>query len=188
MAIREVLNIPNPLLYEISEPVTRFDRELRNLARDMFDTMYAANGVGLAGVQVGVLKRILVIDLADNGFIKGVFINPKVKTQSEEMQNGEEGCLSVPGLSANLARPREVTVEYQDLTGNTKEVNAELLMARALLHEMDHLDGKVFVDLLEPDLKTELNDDIERIKQGLKPIGTKEPKYRTERMAIRSKS
>lgn len=188
MAIREVLNIPNPLLYEVSEPVTRFDRELRNLARDMFDTMYAANGVGLAGVQVGVLKRILVIDLADNGFIKGVFINPKVKTQSEEMQHGEEGCLSVPGLSANLARPRKVTVEYQDLTGNTKEVNAELLMARALLHEMDHLDGKVFVDLLEPDLKTELNDDIERIKQGLKPIGTKEPKYRTERMAIRSKS
>ena len=104
------------------------------------------------------------------------------------MQHGEEGCLSVPGLSANLARPREVIVEYQDLTGNTKEVNAELLMARALLHEMDHLDGKVFVDLLEPDLKTELNDDIERIKQGLKPIGTKEPKYRTERMAIRSKS
>ena len=76
MAIREVLNIPNPLLYKVSEPVTRFDRELRNLARDMFDTMYAANGVGLAGVQVGVLKRILVIDLADNGFIKGVFINP----------------------------------------------------------------------------------------------------------------
>ena len=95
MAIREVLNIPNPLLYKVSEPVTHFDRELRNLARDMFDTMYAANGVGLAGVQVGVLKRILVIDLADNGFIKGVFINPKVKTHSKEMQHGEEGCLSV---------------------------------------------------------------------------------------------
>ena len=175
------------MLYKVSEPITVFDRDLRNLARDMFDTMYAANGVGLAGVQIGVLKRILVIDLTDNGFVKGIFINPKVTRRSSEIQTGEEGCLSVPGLSANLVRPKTVTVEYQDLTGNKKKIDAEMLMTRALLHEMDHLDGKVFVDLLEPELKTELSEDIDRIKKGLKPLSSREPDYRRERITIQSR-
>lgn len=178
MAIRKILTIPNPTLYKVSEPITKFDSSLRPLVRDMFDTMYEAHGVGLAGVQIGVLKRILVIDLEEMGFVKGVFINPEVAKQSEETQDGEEGCLSVPGLAANLVRPKWVKVKYQTLTGEEKFVEGEMLMARALLHEMDHLDGKVFVDQLEPDLKLELKDDIEAIKQGKEPSSAKVPEYR----------
>ncbi len=178
MAVREIVTIPDKRLYQVSEPITEFNSSLRPLVRDMFDTMYAAKGVGLAAVQIGVLKRILVIDLEDVGFVKGVYVNPRVVEQSEEIQEGEEGCLSVPGLSAELVRPRWVKVGYQNLEGDEKFVEGEMLMARALLHEMDHLDGKVFVDQLEPDLKLELADDIELIKKGKLPSEPVTPGYR----------
>lgn len=169
MSIRKVLTIPNPVLYERSEEVIKFDRSLRNLVRDLFDSMYAASGVGLASVQVGILKRVLVIDLMDNAMHKGAFVNPHVIETSNEMQDGNEGCLSVPGLSLPLQRPKRVKVGYQDLTGKEQIIEAEDLMARALLHEMDHLDGKVFVDLLEPDIRKQAEPDIQLIKMGKLP-------------------
>lgn len=178
MAVRKILTIPDSRLYKVSEKITDFKADLRDLVRDMFDTMYAAHGVGLAGVQIGVLKRILVIDLIDHGFTKGVFINSHVLEESKEKQHGEEGCLSVPGLSAQLDRPRWVKIGYQNLAGQEMTIEAEMLMARALLHEMDHLDGKVFIDQLETDLRLSLDDDIELIKQGKEPKQTAEPSYR----------
>ncbi len=167
MAIRIILTIPDPVLYTSSLPVTSFGRDLRNLVRDMYDTMNKANGVGLAAVQAGVLQRVLIIDLEHQGFRKGVFINPVLLESSGE-QRSEEGCLSVPGLSVPLTRPKKVVVEYQNLSGRTERVEAENLFARALLHEMDHLDGKVFIDLLEPDLRLAHAEEIEKIKQGIR--------------------
>lgn len=167
MAVRPVLTIQDERLYKVSAVVKKFDRDLRNLVRDMFESMDAAAGVGLAAVQIGVLERVLVIDLVEKGFLKGAFVNPYVIEASAEMQIGEEGCLSVPGLSAELKRPRWVKIGYQDLSGAKKTVEGEMLLARAFLHEMDHLDGKVFVDQLEPKLHEALAGDIDRIKHGL---------------------
>lgn len=181
MAIRSVLTIQDKRLYQPSEPVERFDRELRDLVRDMFDSMAAEGGVGLAAVQIGVLRRVIVIDLAEKGFIKGAFVNPKLLEASAEMQEGEEGCLSVPGLSASLKRPNWVKIGYQDMSGNAKTVDAEMLLARAFLHEMDHLDGKVFVDQLEPRLHQLLAGDVDRIKRGLRVERPAEPRYRNRK-------
>lgn len=182
MAVKPVLTIQDERLYKVSEPIKKFDRELRDLVRDMFDSMAHEGGVGLAAVQIGILKRVLVIDLVEKGFIKGAFINPHLVEASEEMQDGEEGCLSVPGLSAELKRPRWVKIGYQDMSGNKKTVEGEMLLARAFLHEMDHLDGKVFVDQLEPKLHKQLAGDIDRIKHGLPIDHPIEPKYRNKKV------
>lgn len=181
MAVKPVLTIQDARLYQVSEPIKKFDRALRDLVRDMFDSMASEGGVGLAAVQIGVLQRVLVIDLVEKGFVKGAFINPHLIEASEEMQDGEEGCLSVPGLSAELRRPRHVKIGYQDLSGNKKTIEGEMLLARAFLHEMDHLDGKVFVDQLEPKLHKTLAGDIKRLKQGLPVEEPVEPKYRNKK-------
>lgn len=184
--VKPILTIQDKRLYQVSESIKKFDRSLRDLVRDMFDSMIEEGGVGLAAVQIGVLKRVLVIDLVQKGFIKGAFVNPRVIEASDEMQDGEEGCLSVPGLSAELKRPRWVKIGFQDLSGNEKTVEGEMLLARAFLHEMDHLDGKVFVDQLEPKLHKELAGDIDRIKQGLPVKEPHEPKYRNKKQKIAS--
>ena len=181
MAVKPVLTIQDKRLYQVSEPIKKFDRDLRDLVRDMFDSMAAEGGVGLAAVQIGVLKRVLVIDLVEKGFIKGAFVNPRLIESSEEMQDGEEGCLSVPGLSAELKRPRWVKIGYQDMSGNEKTVEGEMLLARAFLHEMDHLDGRVFVDQLEPAIHKLLAGDVERIKHGESIEYPAEPKYRNRK-------
>ncbi len=181
MAVRPILTIQDARLYQVSEPVKKFDKDLRDIVRDMFESMAEQGGVGLAAVQIGGLKRVLVIDLVEKGFIKGAFINPHLIEASDEMQEGEEGCLSVPGLSADLKRPRWVKIGYHDLSGNQKVVEGEMLLARAFLHEMDHLDGKVFVDQLEPKIHKMLAGDIDRIKKGLPVEHEVEPKYRNKR-------
>lgn len=181
MAVKPVLTIQDERLYKVSDPVTKFDKGLRDLVRDMFDSMAAEGGVGLAAVQIGILKRVLVIDLVEKGFIKGAFINPRLLEASKDMQDGEEGCLSVPGLSAELKRPKWVKIGYQDMSGNEKVVEGEMLLARAFLHEMDHLDGKVFVDQLEPDIHKMLAGDVDRIKKGLPVEHPEEPRYRNKK-------
>ena len=178
MAVKEVLSIPNPILYKISEPIIVFDRSLRGLVRNLYDTMAESNGVGLAAVQIGVRKRVLVIDLVKNGFKKGVFINPKLIEKSDEEYLGEEGCLSVPGIYSQLSRSKYVKIEYQDLIGEKNIIEAEMLMARAVLHEMDHLDGKVFVDQLEPEFKTEIESELNLLLQGKPLKQSKVPAYR----------
>ena len=145
MAYRKVRTEEDEVLRKVSKEVKKFDESLWTLLDDMADTMYEENGVGLAAPQIGILKRIFVIDIGE-GLIE--FINPEVITTEGE-QFGEEGCLSVPNKYGNVRRPNYVKMRAMDRHGNLFEVEGTELMARAMLHENDHLDGKLYVDLVE---------------------------------------
>jgi peptide deformylase len=152
MAVLPILEAPHPLLKARTAPVEAFDEGLRKLALDMFDTMYLAPGIGLAAPQVGVLKRLCVADVSDRK--KGeeprrlALVNPEVVWRSSEGDTQEEGCLSLPNQFADVSRPRAVRVRYRDLEGVERELEADGLLARCLQHEIDHLDGVLFVDRL----------------------------------------
>ena len=150
MAVLPILEAPHPLLKVKAEPADPADASLRALARDMLETMYVAPGIGLAAPQVGVLKRLFVVDVADKkkGEVPAptVLLNPEIAWRSEEEVALEEGCLSVPGHFAEVLRPREVRMRYQDLEGELREIEADGLLARCLQHELDHLDGVLFID------------------------------------------
>ncbi|RJX66001.1 peptide deformylase [Tsuneonella suprasediminis] len=169
MAIREILEVPDPRLKTVSTPVTQFDDELRELVSDMFETMYDAPGIGLAAIQVGVPLRVLVIDLqpedpdappveCDHDGHKHthpatkkdprVFINPEILDPADELATYQEGCLSVPDIYADVDRPATCRVHYQDIDGVTHEEDMEGLMATCIQHEMDHLEGILFIDHL----------------------------------------
>ncbi len=169
MAIREILEVPDPRLKVVSEPVTEFDDALKTLVSDMFETMYAAPGIGLAAIQVGVPKRLLVIDLQPEDTdaepeacdhdghhhhhypLKKeprVFVNPVILDPAEELATYQEGCLSVPEIFADVDRPASCRVRYQDLEGETHEEAMEGMMATCIQHEMDHLEGILFIDHL----------------------------------------
>ena len=145
MAIRELRKAPDEILFKKSRPVTAFDERLRELLDDMADTMYEANGVGLAAVQVGILKRICVIDDGE-GLIE--LINPVI-TEESGSQTGTEGCLSFPGKWGIVTRPEHVTVRAFDRDGNEVEFKGSGLLARAFCHEIEHLDGHAFVEKAE---------------------------------------
>lgn len=153
MAIREILIWPDPRLLEVSQPVEQIDDEIKTLVADMLETMYDADGVGLAAPQVGVQKRVVVIDIygaeADrpSGEEPLVLINPVFEHKEGEL-SWEEGCLSVPGETGSVTRSAKVRVRYLDVEGNEQVLEAEGLKAVALQHECDHLDGKLFVDYL----------------------------------------
>lgn len=145
--IRPILKYGAPELETKSEPIARFDEEIKTLAQDMLETMYAAPGIGLAAPQVGVNLRLMVIDITA-GEEQGhqiIFTNPEI-TEQEGSQEEEEGCLSIPGFTAVVERPNKVHVVGQDLEGNSQEMDAEGLLARALCHEIDHLDGILYLD------------------------------------------
>lgn len=178
MAIKKIRTLADPVLYKVSSKVEKFDGKIRNLIRDMYDTMYEEHGVGLAAVQIGVLKRVIIIDLENSGFIKGVFINPEVVYESPDFQFGEEGCLSVPGVTANLKRPKHVRISYQTMFGEIREVEGRDLLARALLHEIDHINGKVFVDQLEVEERQNVENEIQEVKKGRRPENFRKPNYR----------
>lgn len=150
MTIRPILTAPDPRLKAVSEPVAKVDDEIRKLADDLLDSMYAADGIGLAAVQVGVPKRMLVMDIAqaNGGREPMVFINPKILWASEEMAKAEEGCLSVPEIWDDVERPAKIRAEYQDRDGKVQTLEADGLLACCLQHEMDHLDGVLFLDHL----------------------------------------
>jgi peptide deformylase len=155
MAILPIIETPDPRLRQISTPVEAIDAELQTLIDDMFETMYAAPGIGLAAIQVGVPKRLLVIDLqeeedADGKPIKAprVFINPEILDASEALQVYSEGCLSVPDQYAEVERPAVIRARWQDREGRTHEEQLDGLLAICLQHEMDHLDGILFIDHL----------------------------------------
>jgi peptide deformylase len=150
MAIREILVVPNPVLKQVSEPVTQVDDELRALMDDMLETMYDAPGVGLAAIQIGVPKRVIVMDLARAEEPKEprYFVNPEIVWKSEETAPYEEGCLSVPDYFDEVLRPAKVRVRYLDYQGAPVEEEAEGLFAVCIQHEMDHLDGVLFIDHL----------------------------------------
>jgi peptide deformylase len=148
MALRDIVIIPDKRLRLVSEPAQRIDDELRRLVDDMFETMYDAPGIGLAAIQVGVPKRVITMDLAKKEEPKApqVFINPQVLWQSEEKAVYEEGCLSIPEFYEEVERPAKVRVKYLDLGGNEQELEAEELLATCLQHEIDHLNGILFID------------------------------------------
>lgn len=148
MTLRTIVSYPDPVLAATAERVEVFDEELRQLADDMAETMYAAPGVGLAANQVGVLKRIIVVDVTDDqtGLLK--LVNPEIAWTSETLADHEEGCLSLKGLYEHVKRPDEVIVRAQSVTGEPIEIKAEGLLAVCLQHEIDHLNGIVFIDHL----------------------------------------
>jgi peptide deformylase len=170
MAIREILEVPDPRLKIVSKPVEVFDDALKTLAADMLETMYAAPGIGLAAIQVGVPLRLLVIDLQEEDeeaeavechthggephFHKPVkreprvFVNPEILSPSEELNVYTEGCLSVPEIYAEVERPKTIRARWQDLEGNVHEEDMDGMWATCLQHEMDHLEGVLFIDHL----------------------------------------
>jgi peptide deformylase len=150
MAVRPILVIPDARLRAVADPIEEIDDDVRALARDMLDTMYDAPGIGLAAPQIGVMKRIVVMDLAkeDEEPAPMVLINPEILKVSEETQVTEEGCLSIPELYYEVERPAEVTVRYTDLDGKTIEVEAKERLAVCMQHELDHLDGVLYIDYL----------------------------------------
>jgi len=147
MALLPILHYPDPRLHTKASPVTEVTDELRTLIRDMAETMYEAPGVGLAATQVNVHKRIVVIDVSEDKTGLRVFINP-VLSRCEGSQVGEEGCLSVPGIYDKVERAERVTITYMDLDGTERKLEAEGLLAVCIQHEIDHLNGTVFVDHL----------------------------------------
>jgi peptide deformylase len=149
MALLPILEYPDPRLKKVATPVAAVTADIRRLVRDLAETMYAAPGVGLAATQVNVHKRVLVIDISDHKDDLRVFINPELLAAEGEAEC-EEGCLSVPGYYDKVTRAARVRVRAQDEHGETFELDAEGLLAVCIQHEMDHLEGKVFVEYLSP--------------------------------------
>ena len=149
MAIREILEFPDPRLRTVARPVERFDQDLAELVEDLFETMYAEKGIGLAATQVNAHQRVLVMDTSDGRDRPRAFVNPEI-ISADGTQIYEEGCLSVPGIYAKVERAERITVRARHPDGSEFTVDLEGLDAVCLQHEVDHLDGKVFVDYLSP--------------------------------------
>ena len=154
MARLPIIEFPDPRLRTVAKPVERVDKRIRQLIEDMFETMYAAPGIGLAATQVDVHQRLLVLDISEDNSQPMVFINPQILS-AEGSQVYQEGCLSVPGIYAEVKRAGTITVAALDREGEPFEISADGLLAICIQHEMDHLTGQVFVDYLSP-LKREL--------------------------------
>ncbi|RAK59902.1 peptide deformylase [Phenylobacterium hankyongense] len=150
MALREILVVPHPILKQVSEPVAKVDDDLRALMDDMLETMYDAPGIGLAAIQIGVPKRVIVMDIARPEEPKQprYYVNPEIVWASEETLPYEEGCLSVPEIYDEVERPARVKLRYLNYQGEPVEEDAEGLFAVCIQHEMDHLDGVLFIDHL----------------------------------------
>ena len=150
MAVREIIKLPDKRLRLVSEPIKRVDAGIRKLVEDMFETMYAAPGIGLAAIQVGVGKRLFTADLSkkEEAHEPQVFINPEIAWASDEKAIHEEGCLSIPEYYEEVERPVQVKVKYLDLDGKAHEIEADGLLARCVQHEIDHINGVLFIDHL----------------------------------------
>ena len=150
MAILPILCYPDPRLHKVAKPVERVDERIQTLVKDMLETMYDAQGIGLAATQVDVHERVIVIDVSEERNQPMVLINPEIVWASEEKQLGDEGCLSVPGIYDGVERSVAVRLRALDADGASREIEAEGLLAICMQHEMDHLQGKVFVEYLSP--------------------------------------
>ena len=150
MALRDILILPDKRLRQVSEPVKKIDAAIRKLVEDMLETMYDAPGIGLAAIQVGTPKRVVTMDIAKKDEPKNpqVYVNPEIVWVSEEKAINEEGCLSIPEFYDDVERPAQVKVKYLDLEGSLREVEASGLLATCLQHEIDHLNGVLFIDHL----------------------------------------
>ncbi|MBT6057843.1 MAG: peptide deformylase [Gammaproteobacteria bacterium] len=168
MSILQILEFPDPRLRKIAKPVTVFDKELEDLIEDMLETMHEAEGIGLAATQVNVHKRLLVIDVSENRDAPQVFINPECEIIENELAEYNEGCLSVPGFYETVSRPRAVKITAQDAKGEKIEQAAEGILATCIQHEIDHLDGKLFVDYLSTLKRHRIRAKLE--KEHKKPV------------------
>ena len=150
MAVKEILTEPNKILRQVSKPVEKVTKDEQVLMDDMLETMYHANGIGLAAIQIGVPKRIIVMDIAKKDEKKNpmYFVNPIIKNKNKELSTYEEGCLSVPNQFAEVDRPAKCEIEYLDYNGDKKLLKANGLLATCIQHEMDHLEGILFIDYL----------------------------------------
>ena len=150
MSLKNIIQVPDSILREKSKPIEKVGINEKKLINDLFETMYEFNGIGLAAVQVGILKRIIVLDVSKKDEKKKpmCFINPVIKKQSDELSTYEEGCLSIPDTFIEIQRPKTCLVEYIDLEGKKKESRCEGLLSTCLQHEINHLDGKLIIDFL----------------------------------------
>jgi peptide deformylase len=148
MALLEILEFPDPRLRTKAKSVTCFNKQLKTITEDMLETMYQAHGIGLAATQVDIHQAIIVLDVSDEGNSPEVFINPTLVSADGPEHEYEEGCLSVPGFRENVVRPERVTIKAQDINGLEFQKECEGLLAVCIQHEMDHLQGKLFVDYL----------------------------------------
>ena len=151
MSKRKIIIEPDPILRKVSEPLEKVDNELRKLMDDMLETMYSAPGIGLAAVQIGILKRLIVIDIPKGEEKKKnplFLINPIITSRSKDTSIYEEGCLSIPGYFAEIERPAQCHINFLDYTGKQKQLKADGLLSTCIQHEIDHLDGKLFIDYL----------------------------------------
>ncbi len=172
MSKRNIVIEPDPILRKKSEALEKVDDELRNLLDDMLETMYAAPGIGLAAVQVGILKRLIVIDISKDKEKKNplFLINPQLISQSNNKSIYEEGCLSLPGHFAEIERPSECQIKFIDYYGREKELRAEGLLATCIQHEIDHLNGILFIDYLSKLKKDMIVKKLIKHKKELKKI------------------
>ncbi|HBB52715.1 MAG TPA: peptide deformylase [Legionellales bacterium] len=161
MALLKILYLPDERLRKISTPVTEFNDELQTLIEDMFETMYEANGVGLAAPQIGVNIRLSVVDVSPEKNERQVFVNPEI-IQAEGKEKFKEGCLSVPGAMEIVERSKNIKVKALDRHGKPFEIECDGLLAECLQHEIDHLNGKLFLDLLSPIKKERARKDLEK--------------------------
>ncbi len=171
MTIKRILTEPDPFLRKKSENVEKVDGDTRQLMDDMLETMYNAPGIGLAAIQIGVPKRVIVMDISKGEEKKPLyFVNPEIIWSSKEDATYEEGCLSVPGQFAEIDRPDKCHVKYLDYYGNKKELKAEGLLATCIQHEMDHLKGVLFIDYLSKLKKTLITKKLSKQKKELERI------------------
>lgn len=162
MAKLDILEFPDSRLRTIARPVKQVDDALRQVIDDMFETMYEAPGIGLAATQVNVHKQLIVIDISDDSSAPLVFINPQLEVLDNDLEEYDEGCLSVPGFYETVSRPRQVKVKALDRNGEAFEMIADGLLATCIQHEMDHLNGKLFVDYLSTIKRQRIRSKLEK--------------------------
>ncbi|MCH8542292.1 MAG: peptide deformylase [Alcanivorax sp.] len=163
MAVLDILEFPDPRLRTVAKPVEVVDDGLRKLIDDMIETMYAASGIGLAASQVNVHQRLLVLDVSEEHNAPMVFVNPEITPLTDQTQPYDEGCLSVPGFYETVERPERIRVKAQDRDGKPFEMECEGLLAICLQHEMDHLNGKLFVDHISRLKRTRIKKKMEKL-------------------------
>ena len=169
MALRNILVFPDPRLREVAKEIKVFDEKLKTLSEDLLETMYEFNGIGLAATQIGVSKRILVLDISEEKNEPQVFINPKIKIlEGEETAGYEEGCLSVPSFYEEVIRPVNVEITFNDLGGNEKRIKPTGLLSVVVQHETDHLDGKLMVDYISSTKRERIRSKLLKLKKQKK--------------------
>ena len=167
MATLKILEFPNPNLRKVAVPVTSFDNDLKRLIDTMFETMYEANGIGLAATQVDVHKRLLVLDVSEERDDPKVFVNPSIDVIESDLADYDEGCLSVPGFYETVSRPKKIKVSAQDKEGSQFELEADGILSVCIQHEIDHLDGKLFVDYLSSLKRNRIKDKLQKEQKSI---------------------